>query len=88
MNNTQVEQTALVLKANLYKEELNELVYKAVKINYKNKPPKLPHDLTSSTFNGFKKRFSNWKQQLLILDKERSFTSISLDPHLLTNFVK
>lgn len=66
--------------------QLYELVLRAKKINYKNKPPHLPKRPTESTMMGFRKRLSNWTNCLLRLEEERMRGTISSETDLLRNY--
>ena len=56
------------------------------RINYKNKPPRLPKNPTSSTLSGFRKRFAHWKVALQDLELEQERGTIKVQPNLLKNF--
>ena len=64
-------------------DQLYELTLRAKKINYKNKPPRLPKKPTESTMMGFRKRLSNWTDRLRYLEEERMRGTISSETDVL-----
>jgi hypothetical protein len=66
-----------------YKKELGNLTFRANKVNYRNKPPRLPKNPTESTLSGYRKRLANWTKVLIQLEKERKQLSIKEGENLL-----
>ena len=50
--------------------EISELGYRANKVKYKNKLPKLPKNPTDATMSGYYKRLRNWSNGLFSLEIE------------------
>lgn len=76
----------MTTKADEMKNELSEMIYRANKVGYKNQPPKLPKNPTTSTLSGFVKRFRNWTKGLLYLENETSRQNkriVKIDTNLL-----
>ena len=68
-------------------EQLEDLKFRAKRIDYKNTIPSLPKKPTESTMSGFYSRLNNWRRQLEVLEKERINESITKTDDVILHYL-